>query len=130
MCVYLYDFYTYVYAHASSASRPPTGRTIHTSPSLALTNGSTFGELLLLPCFVFYLRRYFSTQFIRRYPASNNKNSPKVESIVCVSDRVVREFVLWVVGIAARHACIHDTIVRTKGLIYIFLGRCVTLSNM
>ena len=38
----------YVYTHASSASRPPTGRTIHTSPSLALTNGSAFGELLLL----------------------------------------------------------------------------------
>ena len=99
-CVYIY-----VYTNASSASRPPTGRTIHTSPSLALTNGSTFGELLLLPCFVFYLRRYFSTQFIRRYPASNNKNSPKVESIVCVSDRVVREFVLWLVGIAPRYVC-------------------------
>ena len=41
MCVYI----IYVYAHASSASRPPTGRTIHTSPSLALTNGSAFGEL-------------------------------------------------------------------------------------
>ena len=43
-CVYI----IYVCAHASSASRPPTGRTIHTSPSLALTNGSAFGELLLL----------------------------------------------------------------------------------
>ena len=40
-CVYI----IYVCAHASSASRPPTGRTIHTSPSLALTNGSAFGEL-------------------------------------------------------------------------------------
>ena len=28
MCVYI----IYVYAHPSSASRPPTGRTIHTSP--------------------------------------------------------------------------------------------------
>ena len=36
-----------VCAHASLASRPPTGRTIHTSQSLALTNGSAFGELLL-----------------------------------------------------------------------------------
>ena len=37
-----------VYTHASSASRPPTGRTITPTPSLALTNGSAFGELLLL----------------------------------------------------------------------------------
>ena len=28
----------------------------------------------------------------------------KVASFVCVCDRVVREFVLWEVGIAARHA--------------------------
>ena len=46
MCVYNIRI-RLVYAHASSASRP-TGRTILTSPSLALTNGSAFGELLLL----------------------------------------------------------------------------------
>ena len=48
-CTTVSCVYIYVYTNASSASRPPTGRTIHTSPSLALmTNGSTFGELLLL----------------------------------------------------------------------------------
>ena len=41
----------YVYTHASSASRPPTGRTNdYTSPSLALTNGSTFGEFNYYYC--------------------------------------------------------------------------------
>jgi len=43
--VKLYDSIVcmYVYTHASSASRPPTGRTNdYTSPSLELTNGSTF----------------------------------------------------------------------------------------
>jgi len=55
----------YVYAHASSASRPPTGRTILTSPSVAFTNGSAFGELLfLLLAFNYYLVSYLHTYLI------------------------------------------------------------------
>ena len=49
--VHTYDsiVYMYVYTHASAAM-PTTHRTNdYTTPSLALTNGSTFGDLLLSP---------------------------------------------------------------------------------
>ena len=64
-CVYI----IYVYAHASSASRPPTGRTILTSPSLALTNGSAFGELfiLVLPPTTYNFFRLMFITFVRTY---------------------------------------------------------------
>ena len=47
---YVYDSIVYVYTHASAwLCRPPTGRTITPhNHSHSRTNGSTFGELLLL----------------------------------------------------------------------------------
>ena len=47
----------------------------------------------------------------------------KVASFVCVCDRVVREFVLWEVGIAARHALYTRGSVQGPSLVPSFMTR-------
>ena len=47
----------------------------------------------------------------------------KVASFVCVCDRVVREFVLWEVGIAARHALYTRGSVQGSSLVPSFMTK-------
>ena len=46
------------------------------------------------------------------HPGDDNKKSPKDESFVSASEgREKNSFVLWVVGIAGRDACVRDFVV-------------------
>ena len=44
------------------------------------------------------------------HPGDNNNKSPEDESFVCVREEK-NSFVLWVVGIAGRHAYVRDFVV-------------------
>ena len=52
----------------------------------------------------------------------------KVASFVCVCDRVVREFVLWEVGIAARHALYTRGSVQGPSLVPSFMTTKIRLN--